>query len=462
MKNRFLYFLLSLALGWILMSATVDLDHLFNYAHQDIPDYIGRDNTEDNHINDRAATLGRVLFYDKNLSVDGTIACSSCHIQANAFGDPRIQSMGVNGLTNRHSMRLVNSRFSREKRFFWNERAETLEAQTSQPIKDHIEMGFSGANGNPSIDDLITQLENIDYYNTLFEFSFGDSEITENRIQLSLAQFIRSIQSFDSKFDEGLVQVNDFIVPFPNFTLQENLGKDLFLNSANAGAGCAECHVPPEFSIDMSSRNNGVITVAGMPNEIDITNTRAPTLRDVVNPDGNLNSPLMHDGSFTSLLEVVNHYNQIPNNPENTNLDGRLIGGHGEPQQLNLTESKKQALVAFLKTLSGSDIYTNEKWSDPFDPDGSIKIIGGTLGVSEDNLSPFISISPNPFIHNIKIETNLGFVKVRIYDSTGKLLNETGVNKQGTLNLSRSAPGLYFVKMEDSYGRFYTKKILKH
>nr|MCH9661016.1 T9SS type A sorting domain-containing protein [Bacteroidota bacterium] len=104
---------------------------------------------------------------------------------------------------------------------------------------------------------------------------------------------------------------------------------------------------------------------------------------------------------------------------------------------------------------------TNEKWSDPFDPDGSIKIIGGTLGVSEDNLSPFISISPNPFIHNIKIETNLGFVKVRIYDSTGKLLNETGVNKQGTLNLSRSAPGLYFVKMEDSYGRFYTKKILK-
>jgi cytochrome c peroxidase len=461
MEKKLINFLLLLAFGWILISATIDLDNLFNYANQDIPDYISKDNTDGNPIDDKSATLGRVLFYDKNLSSDGTIACASCHIQEHAFGDPSTQSLGVNGLTGRHSMRLVNPRFSREDHFFWDERAETLEAQTTQPLQDHIEMGFSGTNGDPTIDDLITHMEGLDYYHTLFEFAFGDSEITENRMQLALAQFIRSIQSFDSRFDEGLMQVNDTSEPFPNFTPQENRGKRLFMNTPFEGAGCADCHIPPEFSITIHSQNNGVITVAGMPGEIDLTNTRAPSLRDLVNPDGNLNDPLMHDGSFTSLLEVVNHYNAIPNDPANTNLDVRLIDPNGEPQQLHLTEAEKQELVAFLRTLSGTDIYTNEKWSNPFDPDGSIKIIGGNLGISEGSVSPFISISPNPVVDNAMIETNLGHFKIGVYDSNGKLIFHQKANTQTTVDFSGLAAGLYFVKITTEDGSRFTKKMMK-
>lgn len=461
MKNKLISSLLLLALGSVLMSATIDLDNLFNYANQDIPDYISNDNTDGNPINDKAATLGRVLFYDKNLSSDGTIACASCHHQDRAFGDPNVQSIGVNGLTARHSPRLVNTRFSREVHFFWDERAETLEAQTTMPIQDHVEMGYSGANGDPSIENLINHLEGIEYYNTLFGFAFGDTEITENRMQLALAQFLRSIQSFDSRFDEGFMQVSNTSEPFPNFTDQENRGKHLFINTPDAGTGCADCHNPPEFSIGIHSQNNGVITVAGMPGEIDLTITNPPSLRNLVNPDGSLNSPLMHDGSFTSLLEVINHYNNIPNNPANTNLDTRLTDVNGEPQQLNLTEGQKQDLVAFLKTLSGTDIYTNEKWSDPFNPDGSINIIGGTLGISEESLNPFISVTPNPVIHNATIETNLGHFKIWVYDNTGKLLFQKQANKQTILDFSSIATGLYFAKITTENGMQITKRILK-
>ncbi len=461
MKNKFANFLLLLPLGWILISATIDLDNLFNYANQSIPDYITKDNTGDNIIDDKTATLGRVLFYDKNLSSDGAVACASCHFQDRAFGDPNVQSMGVNGLTPRHSMRLVNPRFGREEHFFWDERAETLEAQTSQPIQDHIEMGYSGTNGDPSLEDLVLHLESLDYYNTLFEFAFGDTEITENRMQLALAQFIRSIQSFDSRFDEGLAQVNNFTEPFPNFTALENMGKDLFVNTPNEGAGCADCHIPPEFSITLHSKNNGVITVAGLPGETDLTINRPPSLRDLVNPDGTLNSPLMHDGSFTSLLDVINHYNAIPNNPENTELDARLIDANGNPQQLNLTENQKQSLVAFLGTLTGSDIYTNPKWSDPFDPDGSITIIGGNLGISENSVSPFVSISPNPVVQTTMVETNLGPIQIQLYDSAGRLISEMKADMQTTLDFSTMTTGLYFIKITTENGLKITKRLLK-
>lgn len=456
MKNKLLNIIVIIAFGWILMSATVDLDNLFNYANQDIPDYISNDNTNGNPITDKAATLGRVLFYDKNLSSDGTIACASCHLQSRAFGDPNVQSIGVNGITPRHAMRLVNPRFTREGHFFWDERAATLEAQTTLPIQDHVEMGFSGTNGSPGIEDLIDNLENTAYYNTLFNFAFGDSEITETRMQLALAQFIRSIQSFDSRFDEGLEQVNHSGEPFPNFTTQENRGKDLFISS-----GCVNCHIPPEFSITIHSQNNGVITVAGMPGEIDLTVTHPPSLRDLVNPDGTLNGPLMHDGSFTSLLEVVNHYNAIPNNPANTNLDTRLTDSDGNPQQLNLTETEKLELVAFLETLTGQDIYTNEKWSNPFDPDGSIEIIGGTLGIAEQSTTPYVSMFPNPVTTSTMIETNLGDFKLSVYNNTGKLLFQKEATKQTVLDVTTLSSGLYFVKITTKSGLQVTEQMVK-
>ena len=355
-------------------AGSIDFDNLDNYEGQNIPDYINKDNTANNGISNKGATLGRVLFYDKELSIDRSLSCASCHQQQFAFSDTSLRSKGVNGgLTGRHSMRLINSRFADETQFFWDERASTLEEQTTMPIQDHAEMGFSGQNGNPDLNDLLVRMRALQYYKELFNWVYEDTTINENRIQLALAQFVRSIQSFDSKFDQGFAAVNGNLnANFNNYTAEENQGKQLFVSpSMLGGAGCQACHRAPEFDISPNSGNNGVITSITAAN--DINNTRAPSLRDLFDSNGVLNGPLMHDGSMANLAAVIDHYNQITIDPANTNLDNRLRGRPGGPggppatgQNLSLSQTEKDALVAFIKTLSGSNVYTDTKWSDPF------------------------------------------------------------------------------------------------
>lgn len=352
----------------------IDPANLANYANQGKPAYITRDNSGSNPITDEAATLGRILFYDTQLSVDNTVACATCHAQENAFSALTQSSKGVlGGVTQRHSMRLVNARFGVENKFFWNERAATLEDQVTQPIKDHAEMGYSGQDGRPNFDAVIDKLKSIGYYRELFRMAFGDEEITETRMKQSLAQFVRSIQSFDTKYDAGRAQVNADNQPFPNFSLRENQGKNLFLQPPQfdaagiriaGGAGCAGCHAPPEFDIVPNTRNNGVIGTIGSA-QVDLANTRSPSLRNLTNATGIPNGPMMHNGIFNSLSEVVEHYNSIPDQPGNNNLDPRLRP-NGFTQKLNLTADEKEALVSFLKTLSGTAIYTDQRWSSPF------------------------------------------------------------------------------------------------
>lgn len=351
----------------------IDLNNLENYANQSIPNYITKNNTGTNFITDKGATLGRVLFYDKNLSSNNQISCASCHQQANAFSDTKIASDGVNGTTERHSMRLINNRFARETKFFWDERASSLEFQTTQPIRNHIEMGFSGTNGDLDFNSLITKLTAIPYYKELFNFVYGSNEITEERIQLALAQFVKSIQSFDSKYDLGRAQVTSDNVPFPNFTAQENNGKNLFLtppvfnasgSRTGGGLGCAGCHAAPEFDIDPNSLNNGIgASINGGP---DFTITRAPSLRDLVKTNGSTNGQMMHTGVITTLQAAIGHYGNLTNAAiNNPNLDPRLKP-NGFGQQLHLNATEVDAVIAFLKTLSGTNVYIDKKWSSPF------------------------------------------------------------------------------------------------
>jgi cytochrome c peroxidase len=186
-----------------------------------------------------------ILIYQSN----NTVSCASCHKQELAFSDTNVVSIGVNGTTVRHSMRLINTRFASETKFFWDERALNLETQTTMPIKDHGEMGFSGENGDLSFNDLITRLNGIGYYKELFKFVYGTEEITEAKIQNALAQFIRSIQSFDSKYDRGRALAANDGQPFTNFTAQENQGKNLFLT-------------PPTFD------SNSIRTSGGLGSEV--------------------------------------------------------------------------------------------------------------------------------------------------------------------------------------------------
>ncbi len=351
----------------------INFNALPNYSNQYIPVYITKDNTPNNNpITNSGATLGRILFYDTNLSANNTVSCASCHTQEHAFSDTNSVSQGINGQTGRHSMRLINSRFSNEVNFFWDERANSLETQTSMPIQDHIEMGFSGADGDLNINDLITKLNTIEYYPVLFNSAFGSTEITEIKLQKALAQFVRSIQSFDSKYDEGRLLANNDAQPFSNFTQMENQGKNLFIQPPNfnnqgmrvsGGIGCNGCHQAPEFDIVPNTLNNGVIgTADGLATDLNVT--RSPSLRDIVKLNGESNGPFMHIGISNNLLTVVEHYNVI-NIAGNSNLDPKLRP-NGFGQQLNLTQAEKSAVVAFLRTLSGTDVYVNDMWSNPF------------------------------------------------------------------------------------------------
>lgn len=354
--------------------SNIDFVNLSNYANQTKPNYINNDNTGTDTIKDNKATLGRVLFYDKNLSINNTISCASCHKQAFAFSDTALVSDGVvDGVTVRHPMRLINSRFANESKFFWNERAASLEIQTTMPIQDHAEMGFSGQNGRGNLDTLLNKLAKINYYKEIFKTIYGDTLVTQTRLQESLAQFIRSIQSFDSKYDTGRARVSTEIAAFPNFTSVENAGKALYLtppvfdgsgNRIAGGAGCNGCHRAPEFDIDPNSNNNGIVGIIGSTS-IETNDTRAPSLRDLVKSDGTPNSRMMHTGQFTSIEGVLGHYNNIPLVRGNNNLDGKLrVDGVGN--KLRLTPTETAQLIAFIQTLGGKNIYVDKKWSDPF------------------------------------------------------------------------------------------------
>jgi len=390
--------LLSLSLNASGQEAVLDLTKLLSYADQPVPAYVNRDNTPaGNPITDIGATLGRVLFYDKALSKNNTISCASCHQQEHAFGDPAVASVGVDGTTGRHSMRLVNARFGDELRFFWDERAPTLEVQTTQPIRDHIEMGFSGGDGDPDFSALVARISEIELYQVLFTAVYGSPEVTEEKMQSALGQFIRSIQSFDSKYDEGLAAAPNPNDNFANFTNEENFGKRLFATppGPGGGAGCATCHRPPTFDIDPRSGHNGVIGSLG--GGLDLSNTRSPGLRDLVNAAGTPHGPFMHDGSKATLLEVINHYNAIP--AITPGLDPRLAGPPLRPgapqtgggQQLNLSNASKEALVAFLETLTGTSVYSDKKWSSPFDDDNELSFVvlpaGATLSAGPGTMT---------------------------------------------------------------------------
>ncbi|HBE63932.1 MAG TPA: cytochrome-c peroxidase [Rhodopirellula baltica] len=365
-------------------------DKPFNYSDIDWPEHFQSaverfDNTPpDNPLTDHGATLGRVLFYDKSLSANGTVSCASCHKQELSFTDDEPLSVGFDGKkVARNSMSLVNARFYQRGRFFWDERARTLEQQVLMPIENPIEMGHD-------LDKLIPQLASDPIYPPLFINAFGSSDVTVDRVAKALAQFVRSIVSFQSKYDIGLAKSGSYRRPFPNFTEQENLGKDVFLRRAN----CASCHMSnalpfnphrPDEPYDSSKRPprqtafftmttpavNGVdadtdevdLGVGAISSaEMDRGRFKSPSLRNV-----ELTGPFMHDGRFHTLDQVVEHYNwSIKPHP---NLDGRLknFSANG----MGLPEVPKVALVAFLKTLTDRTILTDEKWSDPFVRTGS-------------------------------------------------------------------------------------------
>ncbi|MEL6109458.1 MAG: cytochrome c peroxidase [Planctomycetota bacterium] len=322
------------------------------------------DNTpSENPITDHGATLGRVLFYDTTLSLNGTTSCASCHQQQFAFTDGVKVSTGFDGQkVDRNSMSLVNLRYYRRGKFFWDERAASLEEQVLMPIENPVEMGHD-------LKKLTRQLAADPIYPPLFNAAFGDTRVTRERIGRALAQFLRSITSFRSRYDIGLAQVASPREDFPNFTAQENLGKQQFFGRAL----CADCHLPNHsrdqwtiFQLERPGNNGidsnlpgddfGVAEASGQ--ETDRGLFKPSTLRNL-----DVTGPYMHDGRFHTVDQVIEHYNWSVRPHEN--LDARLQDFMANG--MALPEVEKVALAKFLSTLTDQELLTDERYSDPFE-----------------------------------------------------------------------------------------------
>lgn len=320
-------------------------------AHMTTPAMRLADNTpSENKITNAGATLGRVLFYDKRLSLNQTTACASCHLQEHGFADTTSFSTGFNGeLTERNAMSLSFARFYTNGRFFWDERAETLEDQTLMPIQDPIEMGMT-------LDEAVDRLEETIFYPSLFADAFGTPEITPDRMSRALAQFVRSIVSVNSKYDRGRAEQGGRPgrEPLPNFTDSENRGMELFFGTAR----CSECHSGDAMAPDRVFSNG----LDAFPRDqgAGFGRFKAGSLRNI-----ELTAPYMHDGRFATLEEVVNHYDREIK-PHGALFVGLRSQEGGGPIRLNLSEYDRQALVDFLKTLTDSTLTTDDRWSNPF------------------------------------------------------------------------------------------------
>ncbi len=331
----------------------------YRYANLELPAHFKTaaarrfDNTpRDNPVTDNGATLGRVLFYDTRLSANNTVACASCHQQKNAFVDPNRFSKGFEGkLTDRHAMGLSNLRYYPRGRFFWDERAPSLEAQVLMPIQSKVEMGMT-------LDRVLDIISKDAHYPKLYRDAFGSDGITKERTARALAQFVRSLVSYRSKFDEGMAKADSVRDDFSNFTAQENRGKTTFLNR------CATCHLPggqqAHFTLnrpmnngldaDHKTSDGGVGGITLRPGQLGLF--KSPSLRNV-----EFTAPYMHDGRFNTLEKVIDHYARgVKNHP---NLDGRARRG-------NINPGQRAALVAFLKTLTDRQFLADPKFSDPF------------------------------------------------------------------------------------------------
>lgn len=357
----------------------------YEYADIAIPDHLlrggrgpgaaGADNTPpDNPITNEGATLGRVLFYDTRLSANETVACGTCHRQEHGFSAPERLSVGLDGeTTRRHSMALANARFYAPGHFFWDERAATLEDQVLMPVQDPVEMAMD-------LGTLESRLAATDFYPPLFEEAFGSPEITRDRIARALAQFVRSMVSFGSKYDRAHAAGAPGSPEFEAvLTDRELLGMRLFEDGLGGrggmgmgmgmrrGAGpppgmgpnvaCATCH-GTTLQIADRPRNNG-LDASSEDEGAGGARFKVPSLRNVA-----VRAPYMHDGRFDTLREVVEFYNSGVQ--PSRDLDRALMhaGMHG----LGLTGEEVDAIVAFLETLTDEAFLTDPRFSDPFAP----------------------------------------------------------------------------------------------
>ena len=310
---------------------------------------------QDNPLTKEGVALGRMLFYEPLLSKDGSMTCASCHRQADAFTDTAKFSTGVQGkMGGRQAMAVFNMAWNTNE-FFWDGRAHLLRDQSILPIQDPLEM-------DETLENVVSKLSASQKYRDQFTRVFGSDEINSLRVSLALEQFMNSIVSNNSKYDQ--VKAGE-----ATYSESEKRGRDLFFleynafDSANSGADCAHCHGGLNFANNRYV-NNGLdgnaLSDLGQFNvtkrEGDKGKFKITSLRNI-----ELTFPYMHDGRFTTLEEVVEHYNS--GIKASNTLDPALE--NTRQTGLRLTEQQKADLDSFVKTLTDNSLQTNNAYSDP-------------------------------------------------------------------------------------------------
>jgi cytochrome c peroxidase len=279
--------------------------------------------------------LGRWLYFDTRLSVDGSVSCASCHHPENAFSEPTPVSTGVKGQKGtRKATSFINQAWTLYPNFFWDGRADSLEVQALGPIANPIEMGSTH-------EAMIATLAKIGGYRPYFKEAFGGAEITKERVAKAIADYERTRMSGNSAWDRWKKNRDEGAV-----AAEVKKGDELFFGKA----GCNQCHLSENFT-DSSFHNLGIGWDAKTKKFADdgrygVTKKDAdrgafktPTVRDV-----SKHPPYMHDGSLATLQAVVEHYNKGGN--RNPNLDLKL-------KPLNLAREEMDALVKFMEALDG-------------------------------------------------------------------------------------------------------------
>ena len=320
---------------------------------------------QDLGITDAGATLGRVLFYDKILSIDNTVSCGSCHHQDIGFSDQARVSQGIdNQVTDRNAPSISN--LYDDNLLFWDGRSTNLNDLVLQPVRNHKEMGME------NMDFLVTKIKAAPYYQELFTKAYGDAEVTSTRVADAMAQFVRSMIGCDSEMDR------QFSAEQP-LSAQAEEGRNIFFGKGT----CYNCHSGPDFNdrggfFDPFFPPNGggfgwaqdiadigldeAYTDVGMgvfdPKLVGVF--KIPSLRNVA-----MTAPYMHDGRFATLEEVVNHYNNgIKKSP---NLDNVFKSWDtGDAIKLGLSDGVVSSLVAFLHSLTDDNYMNDERFADPF------------------------------------------------------------------------------------------------
>lgn len=297
--------------------------------------------------------LGRKLFFDPILSADATMSCASCHMTKNSFTDLLPTSKGIDGINGRRSsMALINLAFNKSG-LFWDGRSATLEDQALEPVEDPVEMHNTWPN---VVDKMVNHAD----YPSLFRKAFGidnSSEITKELAAKAMAQFERSLVSSDSKYDKILREEAKYSdLELYGFYMYTDADPDI------PDAECGHCHSLPMATADAFFNNGldeaptleefkdkglGMVTML----KIDNGKFKAPTLRNIM-----LTSPYMHDGRFSTIEEVIDHYNS--GGKDAPNKDSLI-------KPLGLNSFQKRALKAFLSTFTDTTFVNNVAFGDP-------------------------------------------------------------------------------------------------